>query len=318
MLSTRPIVYIGKISYSLYLWHWPIFVMLRWTVGLDKLWVMAAALVSAFLMAAASFHFVEQPIRKLRRFIVRPHWQTVAAGLATMTLCLIVTYGIHTSAGSLSLSVTKNLEVWSPWFFPTAPPGSCNVRIHEQAMGAFSAKGFIPTDCPNKGAYSRRLFVIGDSHALTYARMFFDLALEKSVEIWIYPIRCGVVSLLKPLEKDCPKLFSAALADAKTKGKPDDIVFLASLRMQRLADQWATFNVSEILARQTSDAAKRDRDAALADAREYISRILRLRFHVLVDAPTPVFQSIAFRCADWFNKMNPICSSGKKVSKTFS
>jgi peptidoglycan/LPS O-acetylase OafA/YrhL len=324
ILSNRPIVYIGKISYSLYLWHWPIFVMLRWTVGLDKLWVMAAALVSAFLMAAASFHFVEQPIRKLRRFIVRPPWQTIAAGLAIMVLCLVVTNGIHARAGGrLSLSVTKNREVWSPYFFPTAQSGTCNVRVHEQAIGEFSAKGFIPTDCPNKGTSNGKLFVIGDSHATAYERMFFDLALDKRVEIWVYTAAgCSVVSLLKPIEKDrkwadCPKFFSAALADVKSKGKPNDIVFLASLRMVRLANQSATFDASEILARQRSDEAKQERDAALDEAREYIRRIQRLGFHVLIDAPKPVFRSIAFRCADWFNKMNPICSSDNRIPKRF-
>jgi hypothetical protein len=103
----------------------------------------------------------------------------------------------------------------------------------------------------------------------------------------------------------------------KTKAKPEDIVFRASLRMERLADQWATFDVSEILARQGSDGAKRDRNAALDEAREYIGHIQSLGFHVLLDAPLPVFQSIAFRCSDWFNKMNPICRSGQRISKRF-
>ena len=150
-------------------------------------------------------------------------------------------------------------------------------------MGDFSARGFIPTDCPNQGTSGGKLFVIGDSHAGAYQRMFFDLALEEGVEIWVYTTGgCGVVNLLKPLKKekwgDCPKFFSAALADTKAKGKPNDIVFLASLRMERLASQSATFDASEILARQRSDEAKQERDAALDDAREYIRRIQQLAF----------------------------------------
>jgi SGNH domain (fused to AT3 domains) len=151
--------------------------------------------------------------------------------------------------------------------------------------------------------------------------MLFDVASEKGVEVWIYPTGCSIANLLTPLKHErnprCPELASAALEDAKTKGKPNDIVFLASLRMKRLADQWATFDLSEVLAQHGSDAAKQDRDAALDEAREYIRRIQRLGFHVLIDAPMPVFRSVGFRCSDWFNKMNPICSSGNSISKRF-
>jgi peptidoglycan/LPS O-acetylase OafA/YrhL len=317
ILSTSLIAYIGRISYSLYLWHWPIFVMLRWTVGLDDLRVMAAAVVLTFLMGAGSFHFVEQPIRRMRPFIVRPHWQTIAAGLTTMTLCFIATNALYAKAQRLSLSVIKNEEVWSPYFFPAVPSGSCKVRVNRQGMGELYPVGLIPTECPDEHTASRRLFVIGDSHAGAYQRMLFDLASERGVEIWIYQIRCSVANLLKPLKPECLRLAAAALDDVKTKGKLDDIVFLASLRMEQLADEWGTFEISEVLARRDSDAGRRERDAALDDAREYIGRIRRLGFHVLLDAPLPVFRSIAFRCADWFNRMNPICSSGKSVSKRF-
>lgn len=37
-LGITPLVYVGKLSYPIYLFHWPIIVMFRWTVGLRAIW----------------------------------------------------------------------------------------------------------------------------------------------------------------------------------------------------------------------------------------------------------------------------------------
>jgi peptidoglycan/LPS O-acetylase OafA/YrhL len=60
LLSAAPIVYIGKISYSLYLWHWPVITFLRFTS--PELNVVAAVVLS-LLCAILSYHFVENPFR---------------------------------------------------------------------------------------------------------------------------------------------------------------------------------------------------------------------------------------------------------------
>lgn len=65
ILAWKPIVFVGLISYSLYLWHWPAIVfanyyLLRPLSGLE----LALLLASIFLISALSWRFVEQPIRR--------------------------------------------------------------------------------------------------------------------------------------------------------------------------------------------------------------------------------------------------------------
>jgi hypothetical protein len=36
---------------------------------------------------------------------------------------------------------------------------------------------------------------------------------------------------------------------------------------------------------------------------------------IVLEAPEPVFKRPAFRCADWFNRDNPICASGNRISR---
>ena len=65
LLATRPMVWIGKRSYGIYLWHWPVYMVTR--PGLDipltgiPLFVLRVAITVA--LAAASYRFLEVPIR---------------------------------------------------------------------------------------------------------------------------------------------------------------------------------------------------------------------------------------------------------------
>jgi len=63
-------VYIGKISYSLYLWHWPVFALFRWTLGLEGAITMLPAVFVTFALSMMSYHFVELPVRN-SQWIVR-------------------------------------------------------------------------------------------------------------------------------------------------------------------------------------------------------------------------------------------------------
>jgi len=65
VLSLRPVRYVGAISYGLYLFHWPIFVVVNHArTGLDGWALFAVRIGLSFAVAALSFHFLEMPVRR--------------------------------------------------------------------------------------------------------------------------------------------------------------------------------------------------------------------------------------------------------------
>jgi peptidoglycan/LPS O-acetylase OafA/YrhL len=84
-LSKRPLAFIGLISYSLYLWHWPLFVFTCDVLGRDlHPWETAALIVVAFSLAILSWRFVERPFRM--RGFRPPRWKLFGSALAMMAL----------------------------------------------------------------------------------------------------------------------------------------------------------------------------------------------------------------------------------------
>jgi peptidoglycan/LPS O-acetylase OafA/YrhL len=84
LLSLKPIVFLGLISYSLYLWHWPVRVFAQtWLVTLSP-WQSAGCAALTFVLAVLSWRFVEQPFRRRNAVARRPLFLAAAGAMAAV------------------------------------------------------------------------------------------------------------------------------------------------------------------------------------------------------------------------------------------
>ncbi len=92
-LSLRPVVAVGVVSYGLYLWHWPVYVVLgHERTGLDGPMLLAARMAATGLLAYLSFRLVEEPIRtqRLQRRFTPTQWaRAVTAGMAAVVAVML-------------------------------------------------------------------------------------------------------------------------------------------------------------------------------------------------------------------------------------
>jgi peptidoglycan/LPS O-acetylase OafA/YrhL len=97
-LRTPAMVYVGRISYPLYLWHWPILALARYYFGHVGPAGIAAALALAGVLAAATYHFVEQPVR--RRRLLRSRGALFTTALAGSAVLAGVAVALVASGGA--------------------------------------------------------------------------------------------------------------------------------------------------------------------------------------------------------------------------
>jgi peptidoglycan/LPS O-acetylase OafA/YrhL len=89
-LSVRPLVFIGLISYSLYLWHWPLYVFSRYVLFRDLSPSETGVLIAAsVVLATLSWRFVERPFRRpvarIRLFPTAATAMAVALGAGSIS-----------------------------------------------------------------------------------------------------------------------------------------------------------------------------------------------------------------------------------------
>lgn len=167
MLASAPLRALGAVSYSLYLWHWPIIVFYRlytdmpMTIGSG-----AAAVILAILLATLSYTLVEQPF--LIRFRNAPSAPVFASGAAVLMAMLAFSGLVFSRADlwrDLPLSVRRVAAYVDYPFWPDHKAqfieGTCFVSLGET---------FDRKNCLALSATKRNMLVFGDSHAAQYWR----------------------------------------------------------------------------------------------------------------------------------------------------
>ncbi|WP_299841270.1 acyltransferase family protein [uncultured Jannaschia sp.] len=162
VLSTRLVVAIGRISYSLYLWHWPIIVFwkLRIDPALDVRDVAAICALS-LLAAGLSYVFVEEPFRG-RSMRLRPAFAVNATALGGLALAAGLGGGLVVGAegwGGHSAEVRRIASYVDYRTDLEVHPCLIHARVPGQDR-AFDPETCLPAD-PTRPT----LLVMGDSHA---------------------------------------------------------------------------------------------------------------------------------------------------------
>jgi len=320
LLRARPLVWIGLLSYSLYLWHWPVYVLMRWTTGLERIGQYAFALALTGALATGSYLLVERRVRRSSRVRGLRRGAVVAGGLVLAS----ATYGLldwaFDNRSRLSQSVvTRRPEAWwsGPWRPGEGDPApNCGVSVSGAPRDGGTTTTYRHRGC-SRGRIAATLYVVGDSHAASLGTLYSRLVQETGIDVVRYERPgCGVLTLLAPSEPRCEALLSGSLADIAARAGASDLVLLPSLRVKRLGTHWTHPPMDDALAAMTTPTAVAERRQALDEARRVVPLLLATRARVVITAPLPVFGAPAFRCADAFNARNPVCAAGSTLERT--
>ena len=169
LLSHRWIVFVGLISYSLYLWHWPIFAFLHYWHGVElTLQTRLFAVAGSIACGVLSWRFVETPFR--RGFAQWRPVFPVSAAVVTATLLISV---------SIWISQERGLQ----WRLPVRIYQGQGQNVGLNPRFEFNLAAATREEYPGLGAHDEVQYPIdflvwGDSHAFALGDLFDALAEE--------------------------------------------------------------------------------------------------------------------------------------------
>ncbi|MEJ8566391.1 acyltransferase family protein [Elongatibacter sediminis] len=298
ILSFSPTVYVGKISYSLYLWHWPAIAL--GPIVLAAGWRHSAVYVLiAAIAAVLSYHAIEKPLRYAT-------WSGRRVGdiaLGATGNALIAGMLMFAMAGTGAQSATATASLHPPPYLPVRPSGKSHKRTCALDGGSRKLTPDTVTDCtlpPRPGSSMPTIWTMGDSHSGHLQGMLYELHDRLGVGVhlvetpgWPYPFEPGTQFVpRKELYSRIRPLFEAG-----------DIVLIARIYISRstphtvkeirpwlhdvgrLADDLAARGVSLVITGPSPIFPFKDIRECSLDERE-ICRLQRDAFEPLVESVT--------------------------------
>ena len=170
LLSCKPLVFIGLVSYPLYLWHWPVLVLVKYLFAYElSAGSRGLLLLASLLLAVLSWRLIETPFRQ-RRWLGGRRQIFAFAGIVTAVFC------------AFSLAIDSFQGFPARFSAKALAYSDAHVRLDlqkeitlEQALsGQFIELGSAP------GSQPVSVLLWGDSHAKAVASALDELCQEHS------------------------------------------------------------------------------------------------------------------------------------------
>lgn len=248
LLSSRPLEYLGNLSYALYLWHWPVLLFFLLATKRGDAGLAGGVLVFALSLALSvlTYHLVETPVRE-SRIGVRTSWGAYRFGVLALMPVLLAAcawQAVSTRRADYSLSLDDPSH-------PGAQSRAAGFRYHGVANASLVPPILVLTDdwariancspsrreedlnictTATKGLPEKRIVVVGDSHAQQYVGAFLPIARQRNWQVSAmlrgacpFSTRADAA----PGHEECVEWNAAAVAEINER-HPDAVVTLAS------------------------------------------------------------------------------------------
>jgi peptidoglycan/LPS O-acetylase OafA/YrhL len=287
LLSTRPLVWVGDISYSWYLWHWPVIVFAHALLPTTPVSVAAAAL--SLVPAWLSYRYVENPIRHDVR--MRGRATLVLAGVCIVTpiaACSGLLEANHLLARTVAMRKWQHAE--QPYL--SATHGCESPTPLDRRAGKAWAQ------CTWTVARARgRIVLLGDSNAAQFSEPVVEAGTRARYNVMLAPLTgCAFVDI--PIiksgvaEKGCYRFDTQSLAALVR--QPPQVVVIANRDDQTIDRAYLGFvSTAGLLTYNTAEKA-RLWGRSLA---RVLSRLNRAGAQVILVRPVPALPVAPSACA---------------------
>lgn len=206
VLSWKWMVFVGAISYSLYLWHWPLLVYLRVIWAKPETWQILLTLLMSFPVSFLVYRYVENPIRRFKGGGSK-HWTCSIA----LLLCLVTIFScgkvIRSQDGFPNREVDQILYFLNDW----SHPGDLQL-VKVLGIEIRATTSAVP-----------EILFIGDSHAEQYSSRAVKLASLTGKSVGFLTAGGCMASIGKKYEgetnvcKDLPRKIRSLISNSSVK-----------------------------------------------------------------------------------------------------
>lgn len=182
-LSNKVMVYIGRLSYSLYLWHWPIIVLFNSpTFEFSPIAKQSCILTITFLLSFLSYQFVENYTRKWKH--------TVKLAGSLMVLILLLGFFAKSQTYFKDTSSFEKVEFFGLYYdiVPTIKDVSSENKAKRDGIIAPSRPADFELSYAHEGirfnenkTTDPNIVILGDSHGAMWAKTIHEIAKQKNL-----------------------------------------------------------------------------------------------------------------------------------------